>query len=188
MRVTSTKKGQGMPSLGQGRLDFDADLLDELGGPVATNFTEDSAKASVDALLASASRYASPAEYRALVSFIGRLPRYSPFNRMLVHIQDPGAQRRFQQHLEGVLQVQEDVSRPAGVHGGVERGHRRNQGRHRLVVEHPRFLLELHRPSGRRSVDAVAKSCTGWRPTPSRFETTLRSGVRSCGRIGGRVT
>lgn len=80
-----------MPSLGQGRLDFDADLLDELGGPVATDFTEDSAKASVDALLASASRYASPAEYRALVSFIGRLPRYSPFNRMLVHIQDPGA-------------------------------------------------------------------------------------------------
>jgi hypothetical protein len=92
MATTSTTIGQPGHSLGQGRLVFDADLLDELDQSTVSEISEDTAKASVDALLASASRYSSPSEYRALLSFVGRLPRYSPFNRMLVHIQDPGAQ------------------------------------------------------------------------------------------------
>lgn len=86
-----------MNSFGQGRLEFDPDLLDGLDGfdgldtSVAAPITEDAAKGSVDALLASAGRYGNPEDYRALVQFVGRLPTYSPFNRMLVHIQDRGA-------------------------------------------------------------------------------------------------
>lgn len=80
-----------MTSYGQGRLEFDPDLLDELVTPAAAPITEDTAKASIDSLLASAARYRDPADYRDLVRFVGRLPTYSPFNRMLVHIQDPGA-------------------------------------------------------------------------------------------------
>lgn len=81
-----------MISYGQGRLDFDPDLLDELDAPTAQPITEHTAKASIDALLASAGRYGSPDEYRDLIQFVGRLPTYSPFNRMLVHLQDPGAE------------------------------------------------------------------------------------------------
>src|SRR5699024_854772 len=60
-----------------------------IGSPAP--FEEDDAKASIDALLASAGHYNSPDDFRALMKFVGKLPNYSPFNRMLIHIQDPGA-------------------------------------------------------------------------------------------------
>ena len=93
----SVRGGNCVNSIGQGRFEFDPDLLDDLDGndglgtSVAAPITEDTAKGSIDELLASAGRYGSPEDYRALVRFVGRLPTYSPFNRMLVHIQDQGA-------------------------------------------------------------------------------------------------
>lgn len=77
-------------SYGLGRLDYDRDLLDELAA-LAPTITEDTAQASIDALLSSADHYRSPEDYRNLIRFVGRLPAYAPFNRMLVHLQDPGA-------------------------------------------------------------------------------------------------
>ncbi|MFD6175866.1 MULTISPECIES: hypothetical protein [unclassified Isoptericola] len=92
MGSKDTKSAASPISPGQGQLAFeDQDLFEHFEDSVETGITEDTAKASVDALLASASRYSTPSEYRDLVAFVGKLPRYSPFNRMLVHIQDPGA-------------------------------------------------------------------------------------------------
>lgn len=76
-------------SLGQGTLD-QPDLFDELDA-LGPGLTEDTAQASIDALLSTAGHYRSPQAYRELIRFVGKLPRYKPFNRMLVHLQDPGA-------------------------------------------------------------------------------------------------
>lgn len=92
--VNVQRRGRAVTSLGQGHLEFASDLLDELhetpasAGPA---HTEDSAQASIDALLSSTDRYASGKSYRELLRFVGALPSYKPFNRMLVHLQDPGA-------------------------------------------------------------------------------------------------
>lgn len=79
--------------LGQGRLDFDRDLLDELDHlpPERPELGEDTAQASIDALLSSVGHFRTPGEYRAMLEFVSTFPLYAPFNRMLVRVQDPGA-------------------------------------------------------------------------------------------------
>jgi hypothetical protein len=46
--------------------------------------------AALDELFLNIKRYRSPDECRKLMQFILRLPSYSPFNCVLLHIQDPG--------------------------------------------------------------------------------------------------
>ncbi|WP_157270274.1 ImmA/IrrE family metallo-endopeptidase [Paraoerskovia marina] len=53
--------------------------------------TMNEAKASIDALVRDGLHYRFSSQYRDLVEFIKRFRQYSPFNGLLVHLQDPGA-------------------------------------------------------------------------------------------------
>jgi len=86
------------PSLGQSQLDLDghgADLLDILdhleAHDPAPGPTMNEAQASVDALVRDGFRYRTSSEFAELIAFIRRFRVYSPYNAMLVHLQDPGA-------------------------------------------------------------------------------------------------
>ncbi|MGW6264639.1 ImmA/IrrE family metallo-endopeptidase [Cellulosimicrobium funkei] len=86
------------PSLGQSQLDLDghgADLLDildrmEAHDPVPGPSMNE-AQASVDALVRDGFRYRRSSEFAELIDFIRSFRVYSPYNAMLVHLQDPGA-------------------------------------------------------------------------------------------------
>jgi len=51
----------------------------------------------------------------------------------------------FQQHLEAVLEVEQHLSRPSVIMWRVERLGRFDQRRHRLALQHARFLPQPHR-------------------------------------------
>src|SRR5699024_6249158 len=92
--------GRPVYNLGQGALG-EEDLLDglieaelEQGEPQPASEDGpdvDDARRSIDALIHRASNYGSPREFRELLRFVAHLPKYRPFNRMLVHVQKPGA-------------------------------------------------------------------------------------------------
>lgn len=69
-------------------------LLDVDGGnepSPAELWERDLTKRALDELFALTTRYKASSEYQALLQFVARFRRYSPFNAMLVHIQRPGA-------------------------------------------------------------------------------------------------
>ena len=76
-------------SLFDGEFEFDHSELEPQGGSRYDD-VEDAQK-SIDALIHSAGNYGGPQEYRELLRFVSRLPEYRPFNRMLIHVQKPGA-------------------------------------------------------------------------------------------------
>ncbi len=49
------------------------------------------AKSAVNELIESALAYHTPERFRDLMMFAGRMPRYAPYNAMLLHIQNPKA-------------------------------------------------------------------------------------------------
>ena len=68
--------------------------------------------------------------------------------RRLVEHRLPGLdQRRLQQHLEGVLQVEQDLGHPAVVARRVECLGRGDERRQRLALKHACLLPELHCPT-----------------------------------------
>ncbi|GAA2529206.1 ImmA/IrrE family metallo-endopeptidase [Rarobacter incanus] len=78
----------------QGRLDFDATPLEDPSQITAgepADFTAESAQASIDALVSGTSTFSDPADFRDLIRFAAQFRGYSPFNRMLIQIQDRGA-------------------------------------------------------------------------------------------------
>lgn len=58
----------------------------------SSNLTADSAKESLDELVENALAYRSGLEVRELFKFVTKFPHLAPFNAMLVHIQNRGAQ------------------------------------------------------------------------------------------------
>ncbi|MPV51475.1 hypothetical protein GCG21_15965 [Pseudactinotalea sp. HY160] len=80
-------------SLFDGDVDFDVDGPEPAppaGG--RRDVDVEDARKSIDALIHSAGNYGGPQEYRELLRFVSRLPEYRPFNRMLIHVQKPGAE------------------------------------------------------------------------------------------------